>query len=49
MAGYWPSSLFALTKLRSIKTQKKITRPIVFCYLDRASVVNKEFIIWHSM
>ena len=45
MAGYWPSSLFAFlwskTKLRSIK------RPIS-SHLDRNSLVNKRFIIWHK-
>ena len=49
MAGYWPSSYFAIlwteTKSRSIKTQKKRTRPIS-SHLDRTSLVNKGFIIW---
>ena len=50
MAGYWPSSLFAFlwteTKSRSIKTQKENeAKP---SHLDRTSLVNKRFIIWHK-
>ena len=50
LAGYWPSSLFAFlwteTKSRSIKTVKRM-RPIP-SHLDRTSLVNKRFIIWHK-
>ena len=50
MAGYWPSSLFAFlwteTKSRSIK-RKNRTRPIP-SHLDRTSLVNKRFILWHK-
>ena len=49
MAGYWPSSFFAClwteTKLRSINSQKKRTRP-TSSHLDRTNLVNKGFIIW---
>ena len=39
MAGYWPSSFFVFlwTKMRPISS-----------HLDRASLVNKGFIIWHK-
>ena len=46
MAGYWPSSLFALlwteTQSRSLKTQKENEANI------QLSLVNKGFTIWHS-
>ena len=50
MAGYWLGPVVFLaflwteTKSRSIKTQKR-ARPIS-SHLDRASLVNKGFIIW---
>ena len=50
MAGYWPSSLFAFlwteAKSRSIK-RKNRTWPIP-SHLDRTSLVNKRFILWHK-
>ena len=48
MAGYKPSSLFASlwTKSRSMKTQKR-TRPIS-SHVDRSSLVDKKFIMWHK-
>ena len=50
MAGYWPSSFFALlwtkTKSRSINSQNR-ARPISN-HLDRTNLVNKGIVIWLS-
>ena len=44
MAGYWPSSFFCVF-VSVHNNVKKRTRPIS-SHLDRASLVNKGFIIW---
>ena len=46
MAGYWPSSFFvSLWTETESRSREKRTRPIS-SHLDRASLVNKGFIIW---
>ena len=47
MAGYWPSSFFACLWPEKESRSIKRTRPIS-SHLDRASLINKGFIIWLS-